>query len=177
MRYVALLRAINVGGHAPLRMADLRSRLESLGLADVATYIQTGNVLFSSGEVDPEALARKIEERLEASFGYRGKVFVLTPEQLKRAAANNPFTSQCAGGEQRCHLMFLDREPAEDRLPALLALQGEEYRIALRERVLYYKYPRAFDGRRRTIDFEKVLGVVGTARNWGVVQRLISLAG
>jgi uncharacterized protein (DUF1697 family) len=176
-RYVALLRAINVGGTSITKMADLRAQFESLGLKDVTTYIQTGNVLFTASEDDSEALARRIERHLESALGYRGRVFVLTPQQLTHAAANNPFDPKGRDHEQRCHLMFMDREPDEAHRLALMARQGEEYRFAIRGKVLYYAYSRASEGRRRGIDFEGVLGVTGTARTWNVVEKLIELAG
>ena len=175
-RYVALLRGVNVGGKTIIKMADLRYRFESFGLADVATYIQSGNVLFTSGEADTERLANELEKKLEASLGHRGKVFVLSPAQLQEAADNNPFDPQSLDQEQRCQLLFLSREPDAVHREELMGLQGEEYRFAIRGKVLYYAYPRAFEGRRRTLNFEKVLGVTGTARNWKVVAKLIELA-
>ncbi len=71
--------------------------------------------------------------------------------------------------------MFLNREPDAARWEALRQRQGDEYRFALHDRVLYYTYPKAIAGHRRTIDFERILGVVGTARDWKVVAKLIEL--
>ncbi len=175
-RYVALLRGINVGGNTIIRMADLRGVVESLGYTAVATYIQTGNVVFSSAETDPRRLAEQLEQALAPLAGREVVVFLLTPQQLKDAAARNPFRPE-RGSEQRSHLLFLSAEPEPARWEALQALKGEEYRFHLDGRVLYYAYGREWAGRRRTIDFEKVLGVRGTARSWNVVDRLIKLAG
>ncbi|MHB1004073.1 MAG: DUF1697 domain-containing protein [Chloroflexota bacterium] len=174
-RYVALLRAINVGGNTLVRMADLRARFEAFGATDVVTYIQSGNVIFTSPETDAERLARGLERHLQSSLGYHGTLFVFTGEQLRQAAAGNPFEPARMDKEQRCHLLFMSREPEPARQQALLGMRGEEYRFAVRDKVLYYAYSRAFDGRRRSIDFEKVLGVVGTARGWNVVDKLIEL--
>jgi uncharacterized protein (DUF1697 family) len=101
---------------------------------------------------------------------------VLTPEQLKTAADNNPFHPQRQDGEQQCHLMFLSGEPDPAHRAALMALQGDDYRVAVRGKVLYYTYPRALAGSRRSVNFEKVLGVSGTARTWKVVDKLIELS-
>jgi uncharacterized protein (DUF1697 family) len=173
-RYVALLRAVNVGGSF-VKMADLRARCEAAGLADVSTYIQSGNLLLSSAERDPARLARRIEAALEPALRRPTTVFLRTRAQLAKAAAANPFEPRRLEAEQRCHLMFLSRAPAPPRRAALLALAGEDYRFAVRGPVLYYAYSRAFDGRRRAIDFEKVLGVTGTARTWKVVDKLVEL--
>jgi uncharacterized protein (DUF1697 family) len=177
-RWVALLRAINVGGHSVVKMADVRKVFESLGLTDVATYIQTGNVIFSTHETDPRRLARQLEEKLTQAIGKVVQVFVLSPAELAEAAAHNPFEPERRDQEQRCHLMFMSAVPAADRGEKLMAMQGEEYRFHLRDKVLYYAYDNRYAlGNRRTIDFEKVLGVAGTARSWKVIAKLIELAG
>ena len=114
-KYVALLRAINVGGNAVIKMADLTKRVESLGLTDVSTYIQTGNVIFTSGESDSKVLEALLEKGIRDKFKYDVKVFVLTLSQLKKAAANNPFDPQSLAEKQICHVMFLSEnlEPME----------------------------------------------------------------
>ena len=176
-RLVALLRGANVGGSSVIKMADLRAAFESLGFADVVTYIQSGNVVFKSTEQDRERLSAEIETRLRTSFGYRGgAIFLFSADELAEAAAHNPFEPARLEHEQYCHLMFLSAEPDADRQRALIALQGKEYRFEFHDRVLYYAYPREFAGRRRGIDFEKVLGVIGTGRTWKVVDQLIRLA-
>ncbi|MHB1133142.1 MAG: DUF1697 domain-containing protein [Chloroflexota bacterium] len=176
-RYVALLRAVNVGGRSTLRMADLRAQFESLGLTAVSTYIQSGNALFTATDADPERLARRIEMHLGSALGYRGRLFLLTPAQLRDAAASNPFHPERTGADERSHLLFLSSEPEAARREALMARQGEEYRFAIRGKILYYAYPSVLAGRRRGIDFEGLLGVTGTARTWNVVEQLIRLAG
>ncbi len=160
-----------------LKMAGLRAAFEALGLADAATYGQSGNVVFSAQATDPDGLARRLAEQLKRSLGYQGPVFVLAQAELADAVAHNPFDPATLDRVQACHLMFLSRQPAAPRYEALLALQGEQYRFATYGRVLYYAYPRALAGRRRTIDFEKVLGVAGTARSWKVAGKLLQLAG
>ncbi len=174
-RYVALLRALNVGGHSVVKMSDLRRHFEAFGLAGVSTYIQSGNVLFTSTETDADALAARLAAHLEASLGYRVRIFVLARPELEQAASHNPFAPICVEGEYQCHLMFLSGEPDAPHRDALMAVQGEEYRFAVFRRVLYYAYPKANAGRRRTIDFEKLLGVEATARTWKVVDALIEL--
>jgi uncharacterized protein (DUF1697 family) len=157
-------------------MGDLRSLMEAEGFTDVATYIQTGNVVFTAKQADPKRLARSLEKKLETAFGFPISVFVLTPAQLKRAAANNPFDPKRRDAEQRCHLLFLGGAPSAARRKALMELEGDEYRFHVKGAVLYYAYSRENEGRgRRSIDFEKVLGVTGTGRSWKVVDKLIEL--
>ncbi len=175
--YVALIRGINVGGSSPVRMSVLKKRFESLGLKGIVTYIQSGNVVFSTEEKDRDQLLRKIEADLSDLMGRGVKVFLLTPQELKRAAAENPFDPAPLDKEQRCHLMFLSASPSAARRRGLMAVQGEEYHFHLKRSVLYYAYSRKFDGVRRMLDFEKILGVSGTSRSWKVVDKLIEISG
>ena len=168
-RYVALLRAVNVGGTGVMRMADLRTRCEQLGLEDVSTHIQTGNVLFRS-----ERSATQLATLLERELGH--DAFVLTPAQLRKALAANPL-SAAGDTERQCVLVFLSATPSPQRRAALLAAEAPPYRFALEGRVFSYAYAKADAAGRRTIDVEKALGVRGTGRSAKVVQRLIELAG
>ena len=174
MRLVALLRGVNVGGRSVIKMAELRSAFEAVGLEDVRSYIQSGNVVFTSK--GRRGLSAKIEKHLDATFGFHGRVFLYSAGELEEAAEKNPFEPKRHEKEQYCQLLLLDREPTAERREALLAMEGDEYRFAVRDKVLYYAYDRSFAGHRRTIDFEKVLGVAGTARTWKVVDELIRLA-
>jgi uncharacterized protein (DUF1697 family) len=157
-------------------MDDLRKLFESFGLTDVTTYIQSGNVLFTTTEVESKGLAQPLEKKLADSFEAHIKVFILSPAELKKAAAHNPFDPEHRDQEQCCHLIFLSAEPDEVSSARLITLQGEEYQFYIHDKVLYYVYPRRSERRRRTIDFEKVLGVIGTARTWKVVNKLIELS-
>jgi uncharacterized protein (DUF1697 family) len=174
--YVAMVRAINVGGHGVVTMADLRARFEAAGAADVSTYIQSGNVLFTSKEKDPAAVGAALEKKLVVAFGAPVRLFVRTPAELAAAAAANPFEPARLEREQHCHLLFLSAAPDAARRRALAAIDAPDYRLHLGERVLYFAYSRTLEGRRRAIDFEKILGVAATARTWKVVAKLIELA-
>jgi uncharacterized protein (DUF1697 family) len=89
-RYVALLRGINVGGSNVIKMADLKGCFETLGFADVVTYIQSGNVVFEADEQRPANLSARIEEALSATFGYQARVVLRSHEQLRRVVADAP---------------------------------------------------------------------------------------
>lgn len=88
--YVALLRGINVGGNNIIKMADLKAAFEKKGYAHVTTYIQSGNVIFSSDEKKIDKLEREIEAFLSQTFKYTSKVMVRTHEQIKKTLANAP---------------------------------------------------------------------------------------
>jgi uncharacterized protein (DUF1697 family) len=173
--FIALFRAINVGGHAVIKMAELKNMFENLGFSDVSTYIQTGNVVFSTGEKDKVKIAAAIEKKFKSITGYERKVFILTNDKLIKAASKNPFEPE-KHTELLCHLMFLSGKPSAENLKALMKLEGEEYRFHVHDDVLYFAYDKKYAGNRRNIDFEKILGATGTARSWKVVDKLIKLS-
>lgn len=90
MKYVALLRGINVGGNNLIRMADLKACCEEMGLLDVSTYIASGNVIFGSEGKNVEKLTTKIEKALSKEFGYKASVVVVPYVELKEAVKKAP---------------------------------------------------------------------------------------
>jgi uncharacterized protein (DUF1697 family) len=89
-RYIALLRGINVGGNNIIRMSDLKASFEELGFSDVVTYIQSGNVLFNTGEKDKQLLIERIEQHLSERFAYQSKIVLLSKEQLQHVVDSIP---------------------------------------------------------------------------------------
>jgi uncharacterized protein (DUF1697 family) len=177
MTYIALLRAINVGGRSLISMPDLRTLFGSLGFSEVKTYIQTGNVIFNADKKPPTNLAEQIEKALKKKFKFGTTVFVLTVAELKKAAENNPLEPEKLDKQQHCHLVFLSSSPKADKQKSLMEMAGREYRFRINGKVFYYAYDRKDAGsRRRNIPFEKTLGVTATARTWKVVEKLIQMA-
>ena len=166
-KFVALIRAINVGGHSVITMAELKKRFEKFGYENVTTYIQTGNVLFSSG-LDAQALARRLSDALSTL------VLVYTKNDLKKALSAAPFTAKDLK-TRRCHLMFLAEKPKGENQKALKVLEDKTYRFDVKDRVCYYSYPVEVIGKRKTFNLEKILGVQSTSRTFNVVQKLDQL--
>src|SRR6185369_12061855 len=107
-KYVAFLRAINVGGHTIIKMTDLKRIFESLGLGNVQTYIQSGNVIFESGEADTASLEKQIENQVEQATGYKTKLFVRTIREVQAIANKNPFTAKA---DETAYVGFLTEKP------------------------------------------------------------------
>ena len=175
-RYIVLLRGINVGGNSIIKMAELKKLFESLGFTNVVTYVQSGNVLFDAKEKNVSLIALQIEKMLASKAKLSIRAFVLTVAQLKKAVKQNPFHPEKHEKEGQCILMFLSAKPDKESSKALMDMQGDDYRFFIYDKVLYYTYSRALEGKRRTVNFEKVLRVSGTARTWKVVSKLIGLA-
>ena len=90
MKYIALLRGINVGGNNKVSMKELKALFEAEGFEDVTTYINSGNVLFVSEQTDEVALAKRCEDIIEKKFGFPVRVAIITAEKLKEALAHAP---------------------------------------------------------------------------------------
>jgi uncharacterized protein (DUF1697 family) len=106
-RHVALLRGINVGGSHVIRMADLRRTFEALGFADVATYIQSGNVVFASRPASKARLTAAIERGLGEAFDYDSRVVVVSARELERVVAQAPAGFGEAPGRYRYDVAFV----------------------------------------------------------------------
>ena len=116
MRYIALLRGINVGGHM-VKMERLRELFAELGLASVRTYIQTGNVFFETAEGDRDGLTQAIEGHLRSALGYEVPAFLRTIPELERTLALDPFKDAPVTPDMRLNLVF-----AASPIPAAFAL-------------------------------------------------------
>jgi uncharacterized protein (DUF1697 family) len=182
--YVALLRAVNVGGTGKLPMADLRRIAEDAGFTHVRTYIASGNLLVDadpgaleatagSGErgdeqaADEGAVARVLEKALHEYAGKPVGVVVRTPGDLRRILEENPFPD--APGN-RVAVIFLPAPPPADALAALRhADNGEEVRLGRRE--LYVHYPNGMGATKLVIP----AAAQGTARNVNTIRALLDL--
>lgn len=172
-RYVVLLRGINVGGHNKLPMQDFRKLLETLGCANVTSYIQSGNAVFDF-EGRAKGLDVKIADSIESGFGFRPTVLVLSAESFRETAAANPFKDEAVEANL-VHVSFLvspATAPDHDRLESL-AVSTERY--ALTENAFYLLAPEGIARSKLAAAADRCLGVEITARNWRTVCKLIDM--
>jgi len=179
--HIALLRGINVGGRNKVAMADLREVMASLGHTDVVTYIQSGNVVFSTGDADTEAMASALEQAIAGALGVKPAVVVLSRADLAQAIQDNPYAGE--PNPKAVHAVFF-----RDMPPGLAeAIAAAEQRDAERGgqgsaqvvgRTLFVHTPLGF-GRSELAAY--LLGrsaspaAAGTARNWATVTKLLAL--
>jgi uncharacterized protein (DUF1697 family) len=174
---ISMLRGVNVGGHNMIKMDALRTLYESLGLRNPQTYVQSGNVVFTTREKNVAALATRIEKAIEKEFGFRPPVIVRTPSELRDVIARNPFAKRRGLEPGRLLVTFLAGEPSSEARNQVLALKAEpeELRIVGREVFIYYPNGMA----RPKIPWttiERMLKVSGTGRNWNSVTKLLEMA-
>ena len=173
--YLALFRALNVGGRNILPMRELVALLEELGARSVRTYIQSGNAVFTTGGANPARLAGRIAAAVARRRGFTPHVQLLRLADLERAIRANPFPEAVAE-PQTLHLGFLAAAPAKPDLPALEALRRPSERYRLAGRVFYLHAPEGVARSRLAAGAERVLGVALTDRNWRTVCALRDLA-
>lgn len=164
--YIALLRAVNVGGTGKLPMTELKQMCEAAGFTSVQTYIASGNVVF--GSTSSAAQVKKLlEQALESYAGKHVAVMVRTAPEMQAVLDNNPFPD---GAPNHTVAIFLDEAPAETALEKLSGHKDE--RLALGKREIYVHYASGMGTSRLKIP----AGEAGTARNMNTIAKLAAMA-
>jgi len=167
---IAMLRAVNVGGTAIIKMERLRKVCEEMGLERVRTYIQSGNIVFRSPYRDTR---KRLEAAIVQEFGVKTEVILRTVEEMRGAIENSPF------GEvdpKKLLVTFLVDEPTAEAVAAVMAIEvgPEEVHIIGREMFIYFP-----DGMGKSklpiVKFGRLLKTPGTGRNWNTVQTLMRM--
>ncbi|MEZ4593601.1 MAG: DUF1697 domain-containing protein [Chloroflexota bacterium] len=171
---IILLRGINVGGHSKLPMKELKALLARLGLSDVQTYIQSGNVVCRSERTDLPALAQEISVAIGESHGFAPKIMLLGLADLVTAVSQTPYPTT---DEQHktLHFYFLESAPPNPDLASLEALKSETEQFALIDAVFYLHAPDGIGRSKLAAKVERALGVAATARNWRTVSTLLEM--
>jgi uncharacterized protein (DUF1697 family) len=172
--YVALLRGINVGGKNKVPMAELRELFGTLGHEDVVSYIQSGNVVFTS-TVKPAQAASDLAAAIVKEFGLRVPVIVRTRAELAKVITGNPYLKRGADAS-KLHVTFLADRPSAAAIKQLDPDRSRPDEFTVQGREIFMFMPNGMGRTKLTIDyFEKRLGTQGTARNWNTVNKLLDL--
>jgi uncharacterized protein (DUF1697 family) len=174
--YVAMLRGINVAGHNPIKMEQLRGLCNGLGFQNVETYVQSGNVVFQTTTDNASALSKRLNETILESFGVNTPVIIRTSKEMLTLIANNPFVKEKDIDPSKLHVTFLSetaRKGSTKRLEAL-ATNPDRFHTILREIYLYC--PGGY-GRTKLSNnaIEKALSVTATTRNWKTTNTLFRM--
>jgi uncharacterized protein (DUF1697 family) len=174
---VAMLRGVNVGGHQKISMAVLRTLCTSLGLRDVQTYIQSGNLVFREDGKDIVAVARMLEKAIEAGFGFRPAVIARTASELRKVIAKNPFAGRAGIEPNRLLVVFMDSTPTKQARDQVLGLPCEPEELRINGREVYIYYPNGMARPKIPLTkIEKMLQCASTGRNWNTVNKLLAMA-
>jgi uncharacterized protein (DUF1697 family) len=171
--WVALLRAVNLGSVNKVPMARLREVLEELGCESVATYIQSGNVVFVRGRAsDRKRLTKELEQAIKAGFGVTSAVVLRTFAEIEKIANSHPFGRDTS----QTHVAFLAAEPTAKAVRALEELDIGSDRFEIHGSDVFMHYPNGVQGSRLFSRLEKTLEVRGTVRTWKTVSKLAEMA-
>ena len=172
-RYVALLRAINVGGRT-VKMAELCTLFERARLSDVQSVITSGNVLFTCRAGDPGALERRIEAALQKGLGYEVATFVRTGDQLDAVVSHDPFDARDPVLESdTVHVIFLRATIDRERAARIVSLNTDYDELHVFGREVFWRTRgRSSDSKIKPTAFARALGDPGTARNITTVRKL-----
>jgi uncharacterized protein (DUF1697 family) len=171
--YVVLLRGINVGGRNRVPMAALRATCESIGCTDVASYIQSGNVVLTSS-LDAQKLRVELESAVAEQIGVPAAVMVRTHAELADVVSGNPFPDAEPG---HLHVAFLAEAPTGAQAEAITRLEHPPEELAVRGTEVYYRLPDGI-GRAKLPELAgRRLKISATVRNWRTVLRLAEMSG
>ena len=169
--HVALLRGVNVSGQNTMKMETLKTALENEGFEDVQTYIQSGNVVFNSEEMQQEVLAYKIKRIVFSTFGHDLGVMMRYKSDLEQIIKNKPFNT-----EVNVYVALLDKEPQQDDFQKLLKVLSSGDMAILSGRTIYVKYGvNAGKSKLSNKLIETKLKVNSTMRNWNTMVKVLEL--
>jgi uncharacterized protein (DUF1697 family) len=171
---IALLRGINVGGHHKLPMRELVQLLEKLELANVKTYIQSGNVVFQSRRTNLPELAQEIGAAINDSHGFTPQIMLLRQADFATAVSHNPFP-EAQDNHKTLHFYFLESIPLNPDLATLESLKTGREQFKLIGTVFYLHAPDGIGRSKLAERVEKALGVAATARNWRTVSKVLEM--
>ncbi|HEY0719438.1 MAG TPA: DUF1697 domain-containing protein [Streptosporangiaceae bacterium] len=180
--HVALLRGINVGGRNKVAMADLRALLAELGHTDVATYIQSGNAVFTSGEADPARLADELEQAIAARLNVSCGVVVVTAAELAQVIEDNPFPGE--DNPRAVHAVFRRAELTGDEQAQVAEAarraqaKGCQDQAVIVGRTMFLHTPDGLGRSELSAQLSRTTASrTGTARNWATVGKLRAMLG
>lgn len=173
--YISLLRGINVSGRNMIRMQDLKLLYEDLGFKNVETYIQSGNVVFTSDKNgDPDVFEKRIEEAIKARFGLTVPVIIRTLDEMQYLSLNNPFFSRPGMNTGKLYITYLKNIPETDKLEGIREVKHppDEYIISGKD-IFIHCPDRYGETKLSNAFFEGKLKVSATTRNWKTLCTLI----
>ena len=176
--HIGLLRAVNLAGRKRIGMADLRAFVAGLGVNDVRSLLQSGNLVFRDDRHTPARLERLMERAAAEELGLETDFFVRTADDWKFIIAGNPFLEEAERDPSHLLVVLLKKAPRPEDVKALQgSITGREV-IRVEGRHAYIVYPDGIGRSRLTsARIEKKLGTRGTGRNWNTVLKLGALAG
>lgn len=172
-KYISLLRGINVGGNNKIKMLALRALYESMGFSNVSSYIQSGNVTFTSASCDKKRMTGTIAENITKKFGVEINVLIKSKAELRNIIEENPYTEIAHKNLSKLHITFLQNQASKSAMLQLnkILLDSDEFFAA--KDVIYLYCPNGYGRTKLTnTHLERILGVSATTRNFKTIYTL-----
>ena len=174
--YIGLLRAINLGSHNKVSMADLRAMLAELGMKNPHSLLQSGNLVFESAARATAPLEKRLEDGAAKKLGLETAFFVRTAAEWQQAIGDNPFPKEARFDPGHTVLMCLKDAPTPAAVKSLQDAIKDREVVKAKGRHAYFLYPDGMGHSKLTMTLiERKLGTTGTARNWNTVLKLGAL--
>ena len=172
-RYIAFLRAINVGGHNTVKMDFLRQLFGSLGFSNVETFIASGNIVFETTSKNTQVLEREIENKLREALGYEVATFIRTDAELAAIANYKPFSQSDLAGAVALNIAFLADGLDDKSSQKLMALRTDIDDFHIHEREIYWLCRKKQSGSKiSNAVLEKAIGQKSTLRGANTVKKM-----
>jgi uncharacterized protein (DUF1697 family) len=178
MKYISILRGINVSGQKKILMADLKLLYEQLDFQNVVTYIQSGNVIFDSELKSKAELKTKIESRIEEKYHFHVPVELRTNRDFEDIINNCPFAPVDLDKDgTKILVTFLSSKPTKANIAKTLEYVVLPEKLIIRDKEIYLHCPKGYGKSKLSNTFlENILGVKATTRNWKSVYKLHELS-
>ncbi len=176
MKYLALLRGVNVSGHNMIKMEDLKTAIEAIWFTNVETYIQSGNVFVEADLESSFSVGFKIKQEIYKTFGYEVPVIVIGKQDLELCLTNNPFLKEKDVDTKKLYVGFLSKELNSNAINELKISQFKPDEAVMDGNRIFIKYHIGAGKTRLDQKYiEKKLNVVATIRNWNTVNKLLEM--
>lgn len=174
--HLALLRGINVSGQKLIKMEDLRKLMTDAGFENVSTYIQSGNVIFESGETSKDKVSDTIKKLIKDKYGWDVGILMLDYSDLEKTIQNNPFLKEKDVELKQIYVAFLSGKPGKENIGKFQSANIDDDKAILSGDVLYLKYAvGAGKTKLSNALIENKLNVTSTSRNWNTTLKLMEL--
>ena len=172
-----MLRGINMTGHNTIKMTRLADMFRQLGYADAETYIQSGNIVFTSHNGDIDDVSSGIRKAILSEFNLNIAVIIRTSDEMKKIISVNPFLKEPGFDPSKMAVLFLELKPSDEQVLKVAGIDYPPDKFQINGGEIYVYCPNGF-GKTKiyTNFFETKMKVTGTARNWRTVNKLLEMA-
>lgn len=180
MKYISILRGINVGGNRKILMKDLKELYQNLGFQNVQTYIQSGNVIFDTDNLNQIDISQQLEKAIFEKYDFEVPVIIRTKEELLNIQSSNPFVKNEEEKQNKLdnlHLTFLEEVPTTENIEKVKEIEStilDKFEI-IENNIFVFCEGKYHTSKLTNNFFEKKLKTKATTRNWKTIEKLTEL--